>query len=317
MQPVISIVIPCYNYGQYLNETLRSVVQQSFQLWECILVDNESTDNTREVCENICRTDSRFKYFSIENDGPAKARNFGVRMSTGKYIQYLDADDLLQREKLKEHIAILENRPGVDIVFGRARFFSDGDLSILYHSLEKGNEEWIPGYSGPGRKLIHRLILGNIMPICNPVFKKSTLEQIGLMDEQLKGYEDWDLFIRLACANVTFQFLEAENTFPLIRSHDRSLSKVKGHMDAYRVVVLEKNIFANSLSFINRIFILFRFLQQRNHLLFQSMKRKGVRIIHSNYVIGLNRAMLNVLSFLYLPIYFLVELTKILFRIGK
>lgn len=315
MQPIISIVIPCYNYGNYLNETFGSLIRQSLQLWECILVDNDSTDNTRLVCENICKADSRFRYFKIANDGPAKARNFGIERSNGRYIQFLDADDLLQSEKLKFHTDVLDNNPEVDLVYGRARFFTDGNPNTLFYSLNGGMEEWIPNYSGEGKYLIRRLILGNIMPVCSPVFRKSIFGKNGLMDEQLKGYEDWDLFLRLAIANFRFQFLEAENTFPLIRSHEKSLSKTPGHMDLFLITVLEKNIFHRGLSIVNRIFILFRYLQQRSHLISRKIRGVNAMIIHSNHVKRNTLMLLQFLLFVYFPIYILIEAMKLALRI--
>jgi glycosyltransferase involved in cell wall biosynthesis len=93
MTPTFSVIIPTYNRANLLPETIRSVQNQTFENWECIVVDDGSTDSTKEVVEEIIKTDSRIKYIYQENAERSAARNNGIRNSSGEYICFLDSDD--------------------------------------------------------------------------------------------------------------------------------------------------------------------------------------------------------------------------------
>ena len=95
MNQLISVIVPCYNQAQYLDECLQSVLDQTYQDWECIIVNDGSPDNTEEVAKNWVEKDSRFKYFYKENRGLSSARNLGIEKSIGKYLFFLDSDDWL------------------------------------------------------------------------------------------------------------------------------------------------------------------------------------------------------------------------------
>jgi glycosyltransferase involved in cell wall biosynthesis len=105
---LVSIIVPCYNYGYFLPETLDSILAQSYTKWECIIVDDGSTDNTKDVATTYLITDQRFRYIYQNNRGLSAARNTGIKLSKGSYIQFLDADDLLQEKKLESQICFLE-----------------------------------------------------------------------------------------------------------------------------------------------------------------------------------------------------------------
>ena len=98
--PKISIIVPCYNQSQFLDACLHSVFTQSHSNWECIIVNDGSTDRTEEISLAWCKKDDRFFYNRKENGGLSSARNIGLEASKGNYIQFLDADDLLDVKKL-------------------------------------------------------------------------------------------------------------------------------------------------------------------------------------------------------------------------
>lgn len=99
--PLVSIIIPCYNQAQFLDETLQSVLSQTFESWECIIINDGSPDNTEKIAQNWIDADSRFKYYYQENKGLSAARNTGLEKYSGKFIQFLDSDDLLEKNKLE------------------------------------------------------------------------------------------------------------------------------------------------------------------------------------------------------------------------
>jgi len=106
---VVSIIVPCYNQAQYLDDTLQSVLNQTYTDWECIIVNDGSTDNSEKKAFIWCEKDIRFKYFYKNNGGLSSARNTGLDKATGDYIQFLDSDDTIDKRKLELQLKDLEN----------------------------------------------------------------------------------------------------------------------------------------------------------------------------------------------------------------
>ncbi|HBT10064.1 MAG TPA: hypothetical protein DEB18_11535 [Leeuwenhoekiella sp.] len=106
---MISVIVPCYNQAAYLSETLESVYLQTHKDWECIIINDGSTDATLEVAQQWLDKDPRFKYIYQKNKGLSGARNTGLRAAKGVYIQLLDADDLVNKEKFKTQLQHLED----------------------------------------------------------------------------------------------------------------------------------------------------------------------------------------------------------------
>src|SRR4028118_650117 len=115
--PLVSVVPPCYNYGAYLGETLESLIAQTYPHWECWVIDDGSTDNSADVAQTYAARDRRIRYVHQKNSGPAAARNAGLQRCTGDYIQLLDADDLLEPDKFRLQVELMEARPEVGLVY--------------------------------------------------------------------------------------------------------------------------------------------------------------------------------------------------------
>jgi len=95
MSPIVSILMPCYNQGEFLEEAVQSVLQQTYDLWECIIVNDGSTDNTDDVARQLAKKDERIKYFSQDNSGVCLARNLAASKAEGEFLLPLDADDFI------------------------------------------------------------------------------------------------------------------------------------------------------------------------------------------------------------------------------
>ena len=111
MNPLLSIIIPTYNRAHLIGETLDSVLGQTYKNWECIIVDDGSTDKTPEVIANYIQKDSRFQFYNRPSDRPKGAnacRNFGYEISTGKYVKWFDSDDIMHPEFLEKQINVLK-----------------------------------------------------------------------------------------------------------------------------------------------------------------------------------------------------------------
>ncbi len=113
---MISIVVPIFNSEKYLEACINSVITQTYQDWELILVNDGSTDSSMAICQKFAHSDSRIKIFSQENKGQAAARNFGLRYATRPYVTFIDADDEIASNTLQDNLAILKTNPQIDCV---------------------------------------------------------------------------------------------------------------------------------------------------------------------------------------------------------
>ena len=180
MEIKTSVIIPCYNHGKFLSEALKSVSNQTFQEWECIIIDNGSTDNTKEVTDQFIASDKRFKYIRTEQSGVSAARNKGIQECNGTYILPLDADDKIHPFYLEKAYMALTSKPEVKVVYCDAELFGAA----------KG--KWpLPPYS------IKDMLIENCI-FCTALFSKSDFEKAGGYSEEMKkGFEDWDFWLRI------------------------------------------------------------------------------------------------------------------------
>ena len=179
-QPLISVIIPCYNQAKYLPETLDSVLCQTYQNWECIIVNDGSEDASESVALSYCEKDKRFLYFYKENSGVCDTRNYAVAHSNGTFILPLDADDIIEASYLEKGIAVLESNDDVDVVYGRAVFFGAYNAEIILKPF---------AYS--------TLLLENVF-YSTVLFRKSQFESVGGYNENMRnGWEDWELMISM------------------------------------------------------------------------------------------------------------------------
>lgn len=125
MRPKVSVIVPCYNQAAFLPKAIASLHAQTLGDWECIIVDDGSTDNTAEVAANIALNEPRVRLVQQTNGGLAAARNAGLIQAKGEYIQFLDADDTIAPEKFKQQVELME-REGLDISYTAFCYDMDG-----------------------------------------------------------------------------------------------------------------------------------------------------------------------------------------------
>lgn len=237
---MVSVIIPAYNYGRFLTETLNSVQNQTEQDFECIVVDNGSTDNTAEVVQPFL-SDPRFRYLKQENLGVSAARNTGLQLAKGEYIQFLDADDLLETEKLRLMRNYLEQHSECDLVYSDMRYFKTERPSEFFYRMNcdpSHDLPWMNYESAQGAKLAELFLAGNNMVISSPLFRKVLISSNGLMDENLRYNEDWEFWLRLIINGARFDFLKEDQIYSLIRVHKNSASvdHFKMQVAGYRVL---------------------------------------------------------------------------------
>lgn len=138
--PVISVVIPLYNAGRWILETLQSVRVQTFTAWEIVIVDDGSTDEGPALVQAEADRDPRLRYVQQANAGPAVARHFGAQQARGEWLLFLDADDLLPPERLARDMAAVRQNPGTQVIAGSVEWFS-ADGKVAHQALLAADPE--------------------------------------------------------------------------------------------------------------------------------------------------------------------------------
>jgi glycosyltransferase involved in cell wall biosynthesis len=189
MKPPVSIIIPAYNAGPFLDETFSSVQQQTFGQFEAIIVDDGSTDQTAEVAQKFAAQDPRFILLRQSRAGASAARNAAVKRAHGEWIAFLDADDVWLPTKLAAQIELSKQEPKANFLF-TDHFYWDGrnDLSRRYHD----DRKFPNGDVGRG------LIFFNLFGPLTVMVRRETLDAAGPFDTDLKLAEDWDCWLRIA-----------------------------------------------------------------------------------------------------------------------
>ncbi len=230
----ISIIVPCYNQAQYLNECLQSVIEQSYQNWECIIVNDGSPDNTEEIANKWVEKDNRFKYLYKDNGGLSSARNAGINIALGQYILPLDADDKISSNYLENCLNEFGFDENLKIAFGKGIKFG-----LI-------NEDWIlPNYN------FESLLNGNMI-FCTAMYKKETWVEIGGYDENMKlGFEDWEFWINSLKSggnvkqnkNAFFYYRIKENsmTMDLINENSKKYMLRKYIFNKHKILYTQKD----------------------------------------------------------------------------
>ena len=228
---LVSIIIPAYNYAHYLPFTLDSVKQQSLSDWECLIVDDGSTDNTRDVAEKYTVADTRFKYHYKSNGGLSSARNYGLQKASGKYVLFLDADDMLEHNNLKHLSDFLEKQSGNNAAFGKfVKFYDDGSPDYPWYQ----DYNYVEGLQTDFHS---RLVEKNSLPPCAPLSPLSVIKEHNLtFDESLTSYEDWDFWLRLS-KYCCFYFHPTEDAAAMVRFHSGSMSTDNWRMETNQLKV--------------------------------------------------------------------------------
>lgn len=193
----ISVIIPNHNKAQYLSECIESVLGQSYPISEIIIVDDCSTDNSKEIIKFYSEKDSKVKYIFLSNNvGVSKARNIGYFRSTGEFITFLDADDIYWNvKKIENEMNIIEKHKDKNVIaYSMIKFIDADGNSVAEYSNVKypSNNNFMAWLKGNNR-------IGLARDYC---LKREVFESEGLYDEDMSFYEDLDLLLKLSLNNI-------------------------------------------------------------------------------------------------------------------
>ncbi|MDJ0705715.1 MAG: glycosyltransferase family 2 protein [Leptolyngbyaceae cyanobacterium MO_188.B28] len=203
--PFVSVIIPCYKQAHFLEKAVKSVLEQTHSNLECLIVDDGSPDNTRQVSEDLMSRDNRVKYLYKENGGSASACNFGVKHAVGEWIQLLDSDDWLHKDKIRFQLSYANKK--------------ESDNVVLYSEMEavfEDDEQYILKFLGPMKRdqLIDRVLIpwciqSACLLINKSIFKETTYDEIRFR----KAMQDVKFMLDLLMNNITFIYTPIVGAF--------------------------------------------------------------------------------------------------------
>lgn len=221
----VSIIIPCYKQAHYLRQAVDCALGQSHPDVEVIVVDDGSPDDTAQVAAEY---GDLIRYVRKPNAGLPAARNTGILASTGEWLIYLDADDLLPHDLVERHLETARENPGAGVVYA------------TYHYVDSEGLPFGPRFDPQvPEDAFHTYLTGNLFPPHAGMTHRAALANAGLFDVHLNSYEDWDMWIRLACTGAGF----ARTTSPGVpyRQHPTSMSQNFDRMRRAGLKVLRKS----------------------------------------------------------------------------
>ena len=269
MSVQVSIIVPCYKQAHFLNESLQSVLAQTYFNWECIIVNDGSPDDTESIAQEWCVRDSRFKYLKKENGGLSSARNAGIAISKGEYILPLDADDVLHQDYLRQLVPELQYNTSLAIVSCYTKFFST-DITKTTFDLKPQGTHW-------------RYLLYVNQLIATSLYRKECWKVVGGYDENmLKGFEDWEFWLNITKRNWNYKIIP-EFLFYYRKSKRSMLTKtIQNHAEEVKRYIFTKHKELYIKDFENCIEVLFFELsvQKKGHNRFKnSLQYKVGKVI--------------------------------------
>jgi len=290
--PLVSIIVNCFNGEKFLKESLESVVNQSYKNWEVIFWDNKSLDNSKKILHSF--KDKRFKYFSAsEHTTLYRARNLAVKESQGDLIAFIDVDDLWEKNKLEIQVSLFENSE-IAAVYS--------NLWIIKNNLSK--KKLFIKNKAPSGYIYEQLLDNYNVGIITAIFRKKVVANFNkIFDERFSIIGDFDFFLKLSKSNY-FHYV----SFPLAyyRIHDSNFSSVykKKEMLEYDIWLKEnkKNIPLKSLKKIEKKINLRKFL----HFKFEKDYKNSLKILfrYSGSILGI-----KMLIIFFTPLYLLRKIS--------
>jgi len=232
VQPLVSVVIPTYNYGQYVCDAIDSALGQSYPHIEVIVVDDGSTDDTQE---KVKKYGDKIRYIYKNNAGLSVARNTGIQEAKGGYIAFLDSDDIWNKDKIEKQMAVMKKN-GFGLVGCSVRQIDEEGRSlgeVAYKNYDDQDEFF--------RKLLEKNVVSGGS---GALVRKECFSSLGMFDETLKSAEDWDMWLRIA---PKYKITVVEEPLVSVRVGQNNMSSIKNvdKMLQAELQVLEKQFNSN------------------------------------------------------------------------
>lgn len=221
--PIVSVIIPTFNYGKFIGEAIRSVFDQTLKDFEIVVVDDGSTDNTKEIVESF---GAKVRYFHQPQQGPASARNKGIRESRGEFVAFLDADDIWLPTKLEKQVNLFARNPRLGMVLTDNFLFDEAGIYRDYVNKK--------GYLLEG-DIVANIFINSGVVTPTVMVRREVFNKVGLFEENLYIAEDDNMWIRIA---VEYEVDIVDESLAKIRDHRGRTMRVSDKL----IESVEKNI---------------------------------------------------------------------------
>lgn len=215
--PLISVIMPAYNAAKYIQQSIDSVLSQTYSHWELWIVDDGSTDDTAATVKKVTEKDKRINYVLQNHNGQGVARNNGIRKANGDLIALLDADDTWVANKLEKQVSFIMST-NADLVFS--------DIIVIGENSSVKRDSWEVGKSSyHGKQGLISFLNGNKIPLPSVLFKKNIFFRVNGFEERLESQygEDYDLWIRMLQAGATFA--STDDKLAAYRQHPAQITR--------------------------------------------------------------------------------------------
>ena len=246
MEFLVSIITPSYNSARFIQQSVESVMSQTYNKWEMIIVDDSSYDNSKEIINSLCKKDARIKSVFLEkNIGPARARNLGIQKSSGKYIAFLDSDDLWDPYKLEKQISFME----------------DNNIAFSYTAYQSISEDGNTRYSiikAPDVITYHDYLKNTIIGCLTVVLDRSKIGNLEMPD--IRSSHDMAFWLLILKRGFYAYGLNENLASYRLVGDSNSSNKIKAAKDVWRVYrnIEKLNLFYSFWCFVHYIFYAFK-----------------------------------------------------------
>lgn len=241
----ISIIMASYNYADYIKEAIESVINQSYQNWELIIVDDGSLDSSVDIIKSYCQIDKRIKLFKHKNDQNRGLREtilLGLKHAKGEWIAFLESDDSFLPDNLNEKVKLLQKYNEIGLIFNKVEFITPDDTSPVRLKILEGNQDKLSKMKFP-KNLFYELYERNFITTFSCVMVKKDLLEKANFDTPFDSLLDWWLWIHLSYNNK-FYYIDIPLTY--WRLHSKSYtSKIKNPVFNNIQFMAYKNIYKN------------------------------------------------------------------------
>jgi len=241
--PLVTVIIPCYNQDLYLPDAINCLIHQTYKNWECIIVNDGSTDNSKNIADSFAENESRIKIIHQKNKGLSAARNVGLDAASGKYIQFLDADDVIEVSKLSIQVeAILKYKDFPFICYSDYRYGSNDDINITIKNNNYTPARFIkdlPIYDFAVRWETEFSIPIHAFLFDSYFFNKKSIR----FDETLSNHEDWDCWMQIFNFNPKIYFVEGEFSIYRLSKKGLTTNKKKMVQGFHQAIKKQQHIF--------------------------------------------------------------------------
>jgi glycosyltransferase involved in cell wall biosynthesis len=228
--PLVSVTVCCYNCQEWIDQTIRSVLDQTFTDWELVIINDGSADRTEQIINSF--SDPRIIYEYQTNQGLPLARNRSIELSRGKYIAFLDHDDLWEPNKLELQIDLLEQRPDVGLVYSDSHLIgADGQRFGTFFN------QWRSSTVPCRGEILKDLLLeGCFIPLLSVVVRKAVLIEVGGFNANYRLAEDYEAWLRIAAGHIVDFIAEPLCSYRVHDANESRIQEERGSEEVLRIL---------------------------------------------------------------------------------